>query len=179
MDNKNFSQILDLHGISNIEEYFEMWLNDFKESNHQEAAVIIGTGSGYLRKKVISILEKTEDLTFYFDLKSLTLIIKKLSNDNENFITQNVHMTNSMKVMYNSLFLLNNANKLNAIQVNKVFGLYDYKINFTNECVFVLHAPNGCGKTNLLNIINNTFNAKEKLERMPFESIEIYMNEQK
>ena len=80
MNNKQFSQILDTHGINDIEDYLKLWLNDFKNSNYNEATILIRTATGMV-KRVISILEKEENLVFYLDKIGL-LIVKKVTDDN-------------------------------------------------------------------------------------------------
>lgn len=47
---------------------------------------------------------------------------------------------------------LGNILKIKNIKINKLYGMYDYNIDF-NEDITFLHGKNGCGKTTVLNII--------------------------
>ena len=75
----------------------------------------------------------------------------------------------------------NNSITLDRIVVEKLFNLFDYDISFKNdENISILIAPNGCGKTTILNFINSmvglgntSFN---KIKDIPFKKFECYFS---
>ena len=61
--------------------------------------------------------------------------------------------------------------KIEQIQCEKLFGFFDYSIDF-HETVTIIHGPNGCGKTTILEIIDAVFNKKlEVLKTTDFKSV--------
>lgn len=52
--------------------------------------------------------------------------------------------------------------KLKRLIVKKLFGVYDYDLSFNcNECITILHGPNGCGKSTILGLIKALKNITE------------------
>ena len=49
--------------------------------------------------------------------------------------------------------------KIKQVQYEKLFGFFDYSIDF-HETVTIIHGPNGCGKTTMLKIMDAVFNKK-------------------
>ncbi len=68
--------------------------------------------------------------------------------------------------------------KINSIQIDKLFELFDYNISFSNnENLLIVTGPNGFGKTTILNIIFNLFNRKFLyFQKLEFEKITIYLD---
>lgn len=58
---------------------------------------------------------------------------------------------------------------IKKIDVRYFFGLFRYNIDFEDKNVFVIHAPNGCGKTNLLETINDFFNNNKEEDLNNYE----------
>ena len=65
--------------------------------------------------------------------------------------------------------------KISFIEVKKLFGTYNYRIEFKkDEKVTILHAPNGYGKTTILRLIKATMEGDMLyLDDTPFESLEL------
>lgn len=62
--------------------------------------------------------------------------------------------------------------KLKQVQIQKLFGYFDYSIEFY-DTVTIIHGPNGCGKTTMLRIIDATFNKQlETLKTTDFKSVQ-------
>ena len=62
--------------------------------------------------------------------------------------------------------------KIQRVQFEKLFGFFDYVIDF-HENITIIHGPNGCGKTTMLKIIDAVFNQKlEVLKTTDFQSVE-------
>lgn len=68
--------------------------------------------------------------------------------------------------------------RINKFVVNQLFGLYDYEINFwEDDNISILHGPNGCGKTTILNLIDATIGGDiTVLDNIPFAKIELTIN---
>lgn len=72
--------------------------------------------------------------------------------------------------------------KLKRLIVKKLFGIYDYDLDFNcNECVTILHGPNGCGKSTILGLIkalaNITYSSEpdyfcHELDKFVFSEVE-------
>lgn len=61
--------------------------------------------------------------------------------------------------------------KITRVQYEKLFGFFDYSIDF-HETVTIIHGPNGCGKTTMLKIIDAVFNKKlDILKATDFKSV--------
>ncbi|WP_017211813.1 translation initiation factor IF-2 N-terminal domain-containing protein [Clostridium beijerinckii] len=72
-----------------------------------------------------------------------------------------------------------NKSSLKSIKINKLFNKegYNYKFDFKDD-INILIAENGSGKTTILNIIIALLNGNvKKLVKLPFESIEIQVND--
>ena len=64
--------------------------------------------------------------------------------------------------------------KIQRVQFEKLFGFFDYVIDF-HENITIIHGPNGCGKTTMLKIIDAVFNQKlEVLKTTDFQSVEFF-----
>lgn len=69
-----------------------------------------------------------------------------------------------------------NSSSLKMIEINGLFGYYDYRINL-REDINIFVAENGFGKTTILNIIVALLkNDKEKLRKLPFEHLKVGIN---
>ena len=66
--------------------------------------------------------------------------------------------------------------KIKKVQYEKLFGFFDYSIDF-NETVTIIHGPNGCGKTTMLKIIDAAFNKKlDVLKTTDFKSVKFHFS---
>lgn len=70
--------------------------------------------------------------------------------------------------------------KIQKIEIKNLFDQFDYDIPLTNpEDLLILTAPNGFGKTMILNIIDSLFNKKFWFfHKLVFDNIKIYLTEQ-
>ena len=60
--------------------------------------------------------------------------------------------------------------KIKQVQFQKLFGYFNYSIDFY-QTVTIVHGPNGCGKTTMLRIIDATFNKQfDTLKTTDFQS---------
>ena len=67
--------------------------------------------------------------------------------------------------------------KIKQVQYEKLFGFFDYSIDF-HETVTIIHGPNGCGKTTMLKIIDAVFNKKlEVLKTTDFKSVQFLFSD--
>lgn len=67
---------------------------------------------------------------------------------------------------------------LNKLYINNLFGHFNHKINFNDENITIITAPNGYGKTVCLKIIDAIFNKRfTYLSNLDFSSIELYSND--
>lgn len=61
--------------------------------------------------------------------------------------------------------------KILQVYFEKLFGFFDYSINF-NEDVTIIYGLNGCGKTTMLRIIDSVFNKKlDAIKSTNFQSV--------
>lgn len=61
--------------------------------------------------------------------------------------------------------------RIKKVQFAKLFGYFDYSIEF-HEKVTIIHGPNGCGKTTMLKIIDAVFNRNvDYLKATDFQSV--------
>ncbi|EHK89965.1 AAA family ATPase [Aggregatibacter actinomycetemcomitans] len=64
--------------------------------------------------------------------------------------------------------------KIIKFKVSKLFGFLDYDINFDNSDIKIITAPNGYGKTVILNILNSVIgNDFSFLNRIKFENVSL------
>ncbi|WP_127494329.1 AAA family ATPase [Acinetobacter calcoaceticus] len=64
------------------------------------------------------------------------------------------------------------------LHINNLFGHFNHKINFNDEKITIITAPNGYGKTVCLKIIDAIFNKRfTYLSNLDFSSIELYTSE--
>lgn len=63
---------------------------------------------------------------------------------------------------------------LKEILILRLFGLYDYKLEFNNNRITFITGPNGYGKTTILNIVDSLFRSDyEYLRNLQFVKIQI------
>ena len=63
------------------------------------------------------------------------------------------------------------------VELKKLFGYYDYNIDF-QDTVTIIHGPNGCGKTTMLKIINAIFNKNfQSIKSTDFESVKFLFSD--
>lgn len=64
---------------------------------------------------------------------------------------------------------------ITGIKVSKLYGLHNYDMHFSEEeCVKIIHAPNGYGKTTILRLIKAILMLElQELKRVPFESFSL------
>lgn len=66
--------------------------------------------------------------------------------------------------------------KLLRVEFNKLFGYFDYFIDF-HDTVTILHGLNGCGKTTMLQTINAVFNKEiNTIKSTEFKSVSFYFS---
>lgn len=66
--------------------------------------------------------------------------------------------------------------KIKQVQFKKLFGYFDYSIDF-HDTVTIIHGPNGCGKTTMLKIINAAFNKQlDTLKSTDFQSVQFFFS---
>lgn len=64
------------------------------------------------------------------------------------------------------------------LHINNLFGHFNHKINFKDEKITIITAPNGYGKTVCLKIIDAIFNKRfTYLSNLDFSSIELYTSD--
>jgi predicted ATP-binding protein involved in virulence len=65
--------------------------------------------------------------------------------------------------------------KIRQVAIKNLFGYMDPKIALnTSESITIIHGPNGCGKTTILELVRAVFDTDMAyLRRVPYESIEI------
>lgn len=64
------------------------------------------------------------------------------------------------------------------LHINNLFGHFNHKINFNDEKITIITAPNGYGKTVCLKIIDAIFNKRfSYLSSLDFSSIELYTSD--
>lgn len=64
---------------------------------------------------------------------------------------------------------------ITGIKVGKLYGLHNYDMHFSEEeCVKIIHAPNGYGKTTILKLIKAILLLElQEIKRVPFESFSL------
>jgi predicted ATP-binding protein involved in virulence len=69
--------------------------------------------------------------------------------------------------------------RIKEITIKKLFGIFDYTIPLNlDDRITIIHAPNGFGKTNILEIINGLFNNDYPIPfAVPFEEFRVEFNE--
>lgn len=69
--------------------------------------------------------------------------------------------------------------KITQIKVERLYGLHDYKIDFVKEeSLKIIHAPNGYGKTTVLQLVQNILNGQlEAIKKIPFNRFSITFDE--
>ena len=68
---------------------------------------------------------------------------------------------------------------IRRIKVSKLYGLHNYDISFNEEeCVKIIHAPNGFGKTTILRLVKAIIERQmQEIKRVPFEAFWISFND--
>jgi len=71
-------------------------------------------------------------------------------------------------------------NRIKEISVNKLFGIFDHKIQMKLENrITIIHGPNGFGKTTILRLLYGLFNGLyEDIIRTPFEEFSIIFDDE-
>lgn len=69
--------------------------------------------------------------------------------------------------------------QITEINVQGLYGLHNYTIEFSKrDCLKIIHAPNGYGKTTVLKMIRDLLNGQMiEMKRVPFRSFSITFNE--
>lgn len=69
--------------------------------------------------------------------------------------------------------------QLTQINVQGLYGLHNYDIHFSeDECLKIIHAPNGYGKTTVLKLVNAILKGDLiEIRKVPFKSFAIIINE--
>ena len=69
--------------------------------------------------------------------------------------------------------------QITEINVQGLYGLHNYTIEFHQcDCLKIIHAPNGYGKTTVLKMIRDLLNGQiGEMKRIPFKSFSITFNE--
>ena len=63
---------------------------------------------------------------------------------------------------------------LKTIKITKLFGRFDYRLDFSDEGIMIITGPNGYGKSTILRIINNFCNdSLEKVLAYSFKKLVI------
>lgn len=70
--------------------------------------------------------------------------------------------------------------KIKKVIVQKLFGLYDYELNFfVDETITILHGPNGSGKTSVLKLTQAAIDGDVfVLDTIPFNCLEVVLDNQ-
>lgn len=64
--------------------------------------------------------------------------------------------------------------KISGITISGLYGVYNHKIEITNNGITIIHGPNGVGKTAVLRCIKYFFDKNfSELENIPFERMDI------
>ena len=72
----------------------------------------------------------------------------------------------------------NTARRLRAISVQKLFGVFDHRIELNEERITIIHGPNGYGKTAVLRLVAGLFERHySMLRNVPFESVSFELND--
>lgn len=68
--------------------------------------------------------------------------------------------------------------RITRIRVMKLYGIHNYDILFDKEeCVKIIHAPNGYGKTTILKLIKAIIlGERQEIRKVPFENFWIYFD---
>ena len=71
--------------------------------------------------------------------------------------------------------------RMTRINVQSLYGLHNYDINLEEkECLKIIHAPNGYGKTTVLKLIKSLLEGElNEIRQIPFESFSITFEEDK
>ena len=179
--NKN-SHIIDLHGIpiENTAEVLQLEeIEKILENKHALIVTYPKNNQEEYKKNIIEILDKAEDIHPDWNIKvqqysSANQIVIFKTNTIHNIKYDNIEIpiNVNIKVGENSTGMSNiedylrnleihelsqiqNKNFIKNIEIKRLFGLFNYKINFNNGNVCVVHAPNGCGKTTAFKLIDN------------------------
>ena len=178
--NKTNLPVLDLHGCKNIESTLSECISDFINLKIYKICIICSAGCGLPyhlnRNKQVS--------EYWIDPQTPGLIIVKLSD----MMTSNDESKSKLSKSYNEIQYLEDEiekikkAKFESFNVTKIavynlFGLFNYNIDFNNNDVHVIHAPNVCVKSTFLKIIVLLFKRDfVSLKKMPFEKIEVVIN---
>ncbi|MEO8496328.1 MAG: AAA family ATPase [Planctomycetota bacterium] len=69
--------------------------------------------------------------------------------------------------------------RLRVVSVEKLFGVFDHRIELNEERITIIHGPNGFGKTAILRLVSGFFERHySMLRNVPFESVSFELNDQ-
>ena len=200
--NKN-SHIIDLHGIP-LEEVSEVLkLEDLEKILDTQEAIIVTfprRKQEEYRKRIIELLDGAEDIHPDWDIKAQryrtdnqVIIFKQdvINHININ-VPSNINilvgenssgMTDILgrglseylnNLEYQELSKIKSHSYVKKIEIKKLFGLYDYQINFEKSDICVVIAPNGCGKTTAFKIIDECLSHSRNNDQKPETYKNIY-----
>lgn len=71
-----------------------------------------------------------------------------------------------------------NTRRLRVISVEKLFGVFDHRIELNEERITIIHGPNGFGKTAVLRLVSGFFERHySMLRNVPFESVNFELSD--
>ena len=155
---------LDVHGftVDNVMTIVNEFIDGCYELGYKKILVIHGEGTGKLKNRIHDELKHNKFVNkFYLYNMNIGCTIIELSSNietneslNKYFGIQELSKEEEQKVKEQmELFVID------EIKLEYVFGKFLYDIKFDdNNRVYVLHAPNGCGKSTTLKYINNFCN---------------------
>lgn len=167
MDKKysNFPTI-DLHGYTKeaAKEVLEDFVDDLIKMGMPGGIVIHGRGSGLLKEVTHDFLKHNSNVTdIHLDYYNVGVTYFTLKNNKyeEEIIKKEIE-----KVTETSI--------IKDISIRNLFGCFNYYVDFSNSNVFIVHAPNGTGKSHFLKYIQQVLNGdSESLMKAPFEELNI------
>lgn len=165
--------VLDVHGsnVQETKEDVEQFIADLIALGRDRCIIVHGVGSGKLKDAVHSVLANNPNVNSFF-VSSInngqTLVYLSKSGENQGEI-KDISTEQDIKTIKRSVELL----KVKNIFARNVLGKFKYNIEFSDENkIFIIHAPNGCGKSNLLKYIRYFMNQEiDKLKKGVFEEL--------
>lgn len=169
LNNKGMSfPTIDLHGETkeNLNDLINTFIEDNVKLSKNIIVIIHGVGSGILKNATHEILKKNKNvLRFYTSIDNPGITCVFLTNES-------IYM--DKKVIDTYTETISEKNTIKSISIKNLFGMFNYNVDFNKKNIFVIHAPNGCGKTHFLNYIKMFLeNKSDELNDKPFESLAI------